>query len=584
MSDSNKKLLTNKHYVARHVFVLSLFVMLFTGLVARAAYLQTYEQDFLVSQGEQRQVRQIETLSKRGDILDRNGEILAVSTPVDSIWVLPKTLLEHPKHIKLLADRLRINTKAFTRKLEERSKSQFMYVKRQLQPAIAKQMVAGINGAYLQREYHRFYPHGEMIGHVTGVTNIDDAGQEGMEYLFDDWMSPKKGSRVVMQNRMGEVIEEVEKLQQAIPGKTLQSSIDVRLQYIAYRALKKAVQQHNAVSASGVLLNAKTGEVLAMVNRPAYNPNDRKSMKSNQLRNRAVTDLFEPGSTMKPFTMAAALDKQIYHPDSWLDTSPGWMRVNGNAIKDFKNYKRLDMTGILRKSSNVGAAKIALSLGGEELWDAYHDYGFGEMTGIEYPGEANGYLSNYAQWNDFDLATKSFGYGMSSSVAQLARAYLVLANDGKLLDLSLLKLDVAPKGKQVMKPATAKMVRTMLQSVVGPGGTAKKAAIKGYTIAGKTGTVKKSTRGGYSDDRYIAVFAGIAPVKDPELVLVISINEPRNGVFYGGAVAAPVFKEIIEQSLRTLNISPDDIPKQIVTYQKTGISKQTIKIAKGLDT
>lgn len=584
MADSNKKLQANKHYVLRHVFVLGVFITLFTGLIARAAYLQTYEQDFLVSQGEQRQVRQIETPSQRGDILDRNGEVLAVSTPVDSVWVLPQQILQNKSNAQKLAKRLGLNQRQFINKLEQRSKSQFVYVKRQLQPAKAKQVVAGIDGAYLQREYHRFYPHGEMIGHVTGVTNIDDAGQEGMEYLFDDWMSPKKGSRVVIQNRMGEVIEEVENLQQAIPGKVLQSSIDVRLQYIAYRALKKAVQKHHAVSGSALLLNAKTGEVLAMVNRPTFNPNDRKSMKSNQLRNRAVTDLFEPGSTMKPFTMAAALDKKIYHSDSWLDTSPGWMRVNGNAIKDFRNYKRLDMTGILRKSSNVGAAKIALSLGGEELWDAYHNYGFGEMTGIEYPGEANGYLPSYSQWSDFDLATKAFGYGMSASVAQLARGYLVLANDGKLVDLSLLKLDEVPKGKQVMKATTAKVVRHMLQAVVGPGGTAKKAAITGYTIAGKTGTVKKSTRGGYSDDRYIAVFAGIAPAKDPELVLVVAINEPRDGVFYGGAVAAPVFKEIIEQAVRILNISPDDIPQQSVKYQKAGLKKTHLTKVKGMDT
>jgi len=568
-SDENKSV--NQHYVIRHGFVLVIIVIMFGGLVARAAYLQAYEQSFLVDQGDQRQTRKIKTLSQRGSIIDRNGEVLAVSTPVDSVWVIPSQLMAEPNQVALLAKRLNLNKQKMQLKLQRRATSQFVYLKRHLEPEQAKKAIENINGAYLQREYHRFYPGAEVVGHVTGFTNIDDQGQEGLEYLFDDWMDSENGSRMVVQNRMGEVIEEVKSLQQAKPGKLLQTSIDMRLQYLAYRSLKAAVQKHNAVSGSAMLVKVKTGEILAMVNQPSYNPNDRSSMKASHLRNRAITDMFEPGSTMKPFTIAAALDNKIFHSDSWINTAPGWMSVNGNAIKDFKNYGRLDITGILRKSSNVGAAKIAMALKSEKLWKAYKGYGFGELTGVEYPGEAAGYLSHYNNWKMFDLATKAYGYGMSSSVAQLTRAYTVLANDGELLDLSLLKLDEVPKGKQVMGIKTAKNVRKMLESVVKPGGTAKKAAVRGYKIAGKTGTVKKSQRGGYTKDSYIAVFAGMAPASKPELVLVVAINEPRNGVFYGGAVAAPVFADIMENALRVLNIMPDDINVQQAAVKTAGM-------------
>lgn len=558
----NKKENVNQHYVVRHIFVLSIIVMLFGGLVARAAYLQAYEQTFLADQGDQRQIRKISTLSQRGSIVDRNGEVLAVSTPVDSIWVIPKQILAKPEQVSLLAKRLKLNKQKLLQKLQRKATSQFVYLKRHMQPTLAKDVIADVSGAYLQREYHRFYPDSEVVGHVTGFTNIDDKGQEGLEYLFDDWMHSEKGSRVVVQNRIGEVIEEVKSLQKPLPGKLLQTSIDMRLQYLAYRSLKTAVQKHKAVSGSAMLVKVDTGEILAMVNQPSYNPNDRGSMKASHLRNRAITDMFEPGSTMKPFAVAAALDNKIFHADSWINTAPGWMSVNGNAIKDFRNYGRLDMTGILRKSSNVGAAKIAMALKSDKLWKAYRDFGFGDLTGVEYPGEANGYLSHHNNWKTFDLATKSYGYGMSSSVAQLARAYSVIANDGELLDLSLLKLEEKPQGKQVMKVKTAKDVRHMLESVVKPGGTAKKAAVRGYKVAGKSGTVKKSQSGGYSEDRYMAVFAGMAPATDPELVLVIAVNEPNNGVFYGGAVAAPIFADIMDNALRVLNVTPDDIDMQ----------------------
>ncbi len=565
---SDKDTNVNQHYVIRHGFVLVVIVFMFGGLVARAAYLQAYEQSFLADQGDQRQIRQIKTLSQRGSIIDRNGEVLAVSTPVDSVWVIPEQVLAEPQQVAKLAKRLKLNKQKLQHKLQRRASSQFVYLKRHLEPQLAKNIVSDIKGAYVQREYHRFYPDSEVVGHVTGFTNIDDKGQEGLEYLFNDWMDSKNGSRMVVQNRMGEVVEEVSSLKQAVPGKVLQTSIDMRLQYLAYRSLKAAVQKHKAVSGSALLVKVKTGEILAMVNQPSYNPNDRGSMKASYLRNRAITDMFEPGSTMKPFAVAAALDNKIFHADSWIDTSPGWMTVNGNPIKDFKNYGRLDITGILRKSSNVGAAKIVMALKSEKLWEAYKNYGFGNLTGVEYPGEAAGYLSHYNNWRSFDLATKAYGYGMSSSVAQLARAYTVIANDGELLDLSLLKLDEKPIGKQVMTAKTAKSVRHMLESVIKPGGTAKKAAVRGYKVAGKTGTVKKSQRGGYSENKYIAVFAGMAPASNPELVLVVVVNEPINGVFYGGAVAAPIFSDIMEGALRVLNVMPDDINIQQALINK----------------
>lgn len=557
----------NQHYTIRHFFVLTVIVFLFAALVARAAYLQAYKQTFLADEGDQRQIRNINTLSQRGSIIDRNGEVLAVSTPVDSVWVIPQQVLAKPKQVALLAQRLKLDEHKLQQKLEDSVASQFVYLKRHIQPKQAKKAIANVSGAYLQREYHRFYPDSEVIGHVTGFTNIDDKGQEGLEYLFDDWMHSEKGSRVVVLNRMGDVIEEVKSIRKPIPGKVLQTSIDIRLQYFAYRSLKMAVQKHKAVSGSAILVKVDTGEILAMVNQPSYNPNDRAIMKASHLRNRVITDMFEPGSTMKPFTVAAALDNKIFHADSRINTAPGWMSIKGNPIKDFKNYGRLDITGILRKSSNVGAAKIALALSSKKLWKAYKDYGFGDLTGVEYPGESSGYLSHYVHWKKFDLATKAYGYGMASSVAQLARAYSIIANNGELLYLSLLKLDEKPQGKQVMKVKTARSVRQMLESVIKPGGTAKKAAVRAYKVAGKTGTVKKSQRGGYTEDRYIAVFAGMAPATHPELVLVVAVNEPNNDVFYGGAVAAPIFADIMENALRVLNITPDDIQQVATTME-----------------
>jgi cell division protein FtsI (penicillin-binding protein 3) len=373
------------------------------------------------------------------------------------------------------------------------------------------------------------------------------------------------GKRRVIRNRRGEVIEELAQVKAASSGNDVHTSIDMRLQYIAYRSLARAIKYHAAKAGSAVLLDARSGEILAIVNQPSYNPNRRTSMAARQLRNRALTDVFEPGSAIKPFTLAAALDHGRYHRGSSIDTSPGYMMVSGHAVKDIRNYGVLDLPGILRKSSNVGATRIAMSLEPEELWQSLTDYGFGQPSGVSFPGESAGYFRHFSQWQPLDHATMGFGYGMSMSITQLARAYTVIANQGRLLELSLLRKEpVAARANEisrhVMKAATAQQLLQMMTEVVGPEGTAQQAAVAGYRVAGKTGTAKKSIDGGYQKDDYVSVFAGIAPASNPRLVMAVMIDEPTQNGYYGGVVAAPVFQEVISNALRILDIPPDDLP------------------------
>jgi len=449
--------------------------------------------------------------------------------------------------------------------LKQRADREFVYLKRQLEPEFAASVAAGVDGVYRQREYHRYYPAGEVVSHLVGFTDIDDHGQEGLELAYDDWLSAQSGERRVIRNRFGEVVEELAQVKAARSGNDIHTSIDMRLQYIAYRSLARAIKYHAAAAGSAVLLDARSGEILAMVNQPSYNPNSRNSMAPGQLRNRALTDVFEPGSAIKPFTFAAAMERGRFDGSSRIDTSPGYLMVSGHPIKDTRDLGSLSLADILRQSSNVGASRIALSLEREELWQSFRDYGFGSASGVSFPGESAGYLRHFSQWQPLDHATMGFGYGMSVSISQLARGYAMIANLGQLPELTLLRKDpVAVHDNQisryVIKSSTARQLLQMMSEVVGPHGTAQQAAVPGYKIAGKTGTAKKSVDGGYRHDDYVAVFAGIAPASNPRLVMAVMIDEPTQNGYYGGVVAAPVFQEVIANALRILDIPPDDLP------------------------
>jgi cell division protein FtsI (penicillin-binding protein 3) len=549
----------------RHYFVLLVMFAMLATLIGRALYLQVIEQDFLASQGGQRQIRTIETPAYRGSILDRYGTPLAISTPVDSVWVNPSEILANIEPLKGVTDRLNLSYRDTVSMLKQRADREFVYLKRQLEPEFARSVATGIKGVYLQREYQRYYPAGEVVSHLVGVTDIDDQGQEGLELAYQDWLSAQPGQRRVIRNRHGEVIEELAQVTRAESGHDVYTSIDMRLQYIAYRSLARAIKFHAARAGSAILLDAQSGEILAMVNQPSYNPNDRASMSPAQLRNRALTDVFEPGSTIKPFTVAAAIDHGRFHASSSIDTSPGFWMVSGHPIKDVRNLGVLSLADILRRSSNVGASRIAMSMHRRELWESFSNYGFGEATGVAFPGESAGYFPDHRQWQPLDHATMGFGYGMSVSLTQLARAYGVIANQGRLLELSLLRKDAADHrdnqiSRHVMRATTARQMIRMMTDVVGPKGTAQQAAIPGYRVAGKTGTAKKSIAGGYQKDDYVAVFAGIAPASNPRLVMAVMIDEPSQNGYYGGVVAAPVFSDVVGNALRILDIPPDDLP------------------------
>lgn len=557
MSDSKQP---SSFIPSRHYFVLIMLLLLFVALVGRAAYLQVFNQAFLLDEGSQRQLRTIATPAYRGSILDRSGAPLAISSPVDSVWANPKQALKDQDSIKKVSKALGLKYVTVLERLKQRANKEFVYLKRRVEPELARLAVEGAQGFHLQREYARFYPAGEVVAHVLGYTDIDNIGREGLELVYQDWLKATPGKRKILRDRNGQVVEEIAQVSAAKPGKDLTTSLDMRLQYITYRSLAQAIKHHQAKSGSAVLLDAKSGEVLALANLPSYNPNKSRKNKASHRRNRAITDVFEPGSAIKPFTIAAALDKSLFKPSSRIKTAPGYMKVTGYPIKDHKNYGTLDLAGILRKSSNVGASKVALAMEPRDLWQAFSNYGFGEPSGINFPAASSGYLSFYSDWQPLDHATIAFGYGMSVSTLQLARAYGVLANEGRLLPVSLVKQQQTPKYQQVMKPATAREVLSMLEQVVGPKGTAQQAAITGYRVAGKTGTAKKSTSGGYAEDSYVSVFAGIVPASNPRLVMAVMVDEPQKNGYYGGQVAAPVFQEVLSHALRLMNISPDDLP------------------------
>lgn len=531
------------------------------GLVVRAFDLQVLDKQFLLDQGQQRHLRVVEIPAHRGVISDRNGEPLAISSPVDSVWADPSRLVTALDRVPELAKLLELDARVLARRIQDRSDKEFLYLKRHVTPELAARVMdLQLPGVSLQREYRRFYPAGEVAAHVVGFTNIDDHGQEGVELAYDDWLRGEPGAKRVIKDRLGRVIEDVESIRAPQPGRPLTLSIDRRLQYLAYRELKAAVQEQGARGGSLVLLDAATGEVLAMVNQPAYNPNNRTEINPQSLRNRAVTDVYEPGSTVKPFTVVAALESGRYRPDSMIDTGPGFMTVGRFTIKDTRPLGRIDLTTLLQKSSNVASARIGLDLPPEAVWGLLARVGFGQATGAGFPGEAVGALPPKPPRYESERAALSYGYGVSATPLQLAHAYTVLAADGVRRPISFLAVSEPPPGEQVLDPQIVRRVRAMMETVVSDGGTAPTARVHGYRVAGKTGTVRKAGRGGYVDSAYVSFFAGMAPASKPRLVMVVMIDEPHADSYYAGRVSAPVFARVMAGALRLLNVAPDDLP------------------------
>ncbi|MBA3902948.1 MAG: cell division protein [Rhodocyclaceae bacterium] len=528
----------------------------FATLGGRSLYLQVVRNDFLQQKGESRYSRVIELSATRGRIADRQGDVLAVSTPVKSLWAIPEDARLTPTQARELAALLEMDVRELNRKLA--AEHEFVFIKRQIPPDTAAKVAAlNLPGIHQQNEYRRYYPAGEVAAHMLGFTGVDDNGQEGIELAFDGQLAGKPGSRRVIKDRLGRIVEDVESIKAPQEGRDIVLALDSKIQYLAYTHLRQAMAENKAKAGGVVVLDAKTGEVLALSNLPAYNPNNRVKLTGAQLRNRALTDVFEPGSTMKPFTIALALEKGRFRFDSTIQTAPGRLTIGNATIHDAHMHGLLTVAQVIQKSSNVGAAKIAATLAPEEMWQMFDALGFGHPLKLGFPGEAGGRLRPFKTWRPIEQATMSYGHGISVSLMQLARAYLAFARDGDLVPLSLAKVDTPPlAGKSVFSAQTAREVRAMLEMAVQPGGTAPKAQIPGYRVAGKTGTAHKLEGGGYTD-RYVSSFVGFAPASDPRLIVAVMIDEPSGGKYYGGEVAAPVFAQVMSGSLRTLGVAPD---------------------------
>lgn len=537
------------------------FAMFASALVVRAVYLQVLDKDFLNQQADTRHLRTEKISAHRGTITDRNGEPLAISTPVDSIWANPQEFAAAVDSIPQLARILELDQQTVMRRVTRSMDKEFLYLKRHISPAQAKQVLdLKLPGINVQREYRRYYPASEVAGHLVGFTDIDDSGQEGLELAFNHWLAGESGAKRVLKDRLGRSVENVASIRPPHHGKDLRTSIDLRVQYLAYRTLKAAIKTHNAKSGSIVVLDVKTGEVLAMVNQPTYNPNDRSQLLPARYRNRAITDIFEPGSSIKPLVIASALESGEYRPSSIVDTSPGFVTVGPKKIADSNNLGRISLTTILARSSNVGVTKLAMTLQPDQLWGTMAQFGLGSLTSSGFPGESAGALIPYNQWRPINQATLAYGYGVSVTPLQLAHAYSTLGSNGVMRPISLVALDEPNDGESVISADTAIAVRRMMEEVVRPGGTGTKASIAGYRVAGKTGTAWKFSTGGYSEDEYISIFAGLAPASDPRLATVVVIDEPRGELYYGSDVAAPVFADVMSESLRLLAVAPDALP------------------------
>ena len=550
----------------------------FVALFMRGIYLQSLHKEFLQQKGDARYSRTLLLQAHRGKITDRNGELLAISSPVESVWASPPDVVLSKAQKNALAKLLAMKPKDIDKKVANRER-EFVYLKRRISPDLAaKVMSLEISGVFLQREYKRFYPAGDVTAHLVGFTGIDDNGQEGFELSQNAALSGKAGSRRVIQDRQGHIVEDLEAVKVPQDGHDLVLSIDRRLQYLVFRELAKSVDEHKAKAGAAVVLDAKTGEVLAMVNLPTYNPNNPVNIKG-KTRNRAITDMFEPGSTMKPVAASAAMQFGDYTPTTKIQTAPGHMSIGPATIHDAHPHGILTVAEVIQKSSNVGAAKMALSLKREELWSTFNQLGFGNRTNVGFPGEAAGKVRPYKTWRPIEQATMSYGHGISVTLLQLARAYTVFANEGEIKPVSLLKLKESPVGHQVFSAQVANDVKAMLELVVQPGGTALKAQVAGYRVGGKTGTAHKLGKSGYEEDKYVGSFVGLAPASNPRLIMAVMIDEPspEKDQYYGGIVAAPVFSAVMADALRMLSV-PQDSPNNnvVITPEALEDAKEVI--------
>jgi cell division protein FtsI (penicillin-binding protein 3) len=548
----------------RRRVLMAALCLAFAAVSSVVFFRQILETDYLRGQGELRYLREAKIPARRGMILDRNGEPLAASTPVDTVWADPRKLASRPEALTPLAAALGLNAAELRERVLADPKRGFIYLKRRAgfeEVSAVRDLIEkrDLDGVDFETEYRRFYPGVEVFGHVIGFTDIEDRGQEGVELAYNDWLRAEPGLRRVIQDGRRRIVEEVEQIRPPHHGKDLTLSLDRRLQFLAYRELKAAVAEHKAVGGTAVVLDVVTGEVLAMVNQPGYNPNALRASDGERRRNRALTDTMEPGSTVKPLVVAAVLERGLVTPETRISTAGGALQVGNGVVRDVHSYGTLTVTGIITKSSNVGVVKLAQKMSYQALWQSYDALGFGRVTGVEFPAETRGTLRNYTKWRVFDHATMAFGYSLSVTAMQLAQAYGVIAADGVKRPITLLKRDTPPEGTRVFKPETARAVRAMMETVVSDQGTAKRASIPGYRVAGKTGTAKKSSgRRGYTAGRYQSVFAGMVPAGNPRMVMVVMIDEPRGKAYYGGLVAAPVFAKVMEGALRLFNVPPDE--------------------------
>jgi cell division protein FtsI (penicillin-binding protein 3) len=553
-------LLASRAPVWRSKLVVGAIALAFLGLVARAAYIQVVANGFFQKQGEVRFARTLEMPANRGRILDRNGLILASSVSASSFWAIPEDVEISKTQQKQLAKLLEMPESELTKKLSHSDKS-FVWLRRQVDEPIAKQIDAlQIKGIYQRKEYKREYPEGEAAAHVVGFTNVEDKGQEGVELTFNADLGGKNGTRRVIKDRLGQVVEDVGNQIPPADGKDLQLSIDSKIQFFAYQKLRDAVQEHKAKAGSVVVLDVQTGEVLALANYPSYNPNKRRNLEGEQLRNRALTDTFEPGSVMKPFTMGLALETGRVTPQTLIDTSPGRITITGSTISDAHPSGILTAEGVMQKSSNVGTTKLAMQMHPQEMWELFTQAGFGQKPQISFPGAVSGRLRPYKTWRPIEQATMSYGYGLSASLFQMARSYTVFARDGQIIPVTLSKSSETVNGVPVLSPKTAMQVRKMLEMAAGPGGTGQKAQTMGYSVGGKSGTAYKQIGDGYGTDKnrkYRGWFVGMAPIDKPRIVVAVMVDEPSNGKYFGGDVAAPVFSDTVQQTLRTLGVQPD---------------------------
>ncbi len=565
---ASSPLLASKTPVWRSKFVMAVIALGFITLVGRALWIQVIGNEFFQRQGEVRFARTLELPANRGRVLDRNGLLLATSVPTPSVWAIPEDVNATPEQMARLARLLEMPLADLKKRLADEERT-FVWLKRHVDDAVWQQIAEmKIPGIYERREYKRKYPEGEAAAHVVGFTNVENIGQEGVELFFDKELAGRSGSRRVIKDRLGRVVEDVGERVPPVDGRDLQLSIDSKVQFFAWQKLRDAVVQHKARAGSAVVIDAVTGEVLALANYPSYVPDRRVNLTGAQLRNIAMTDVFEPGSTMKPFVVGLAMDSKRVKPETVFDTSPGRIQITGSTISDAHPNGALTVEGIIQKSSNVGTVKIAMQIPAREMWETYSAAGFGQKPQLQFPGAATGKLRPYKTWRPIEQATMSYGYGLNASLFQMTRSYSVFAHDGQLIEPTLLKTDQPARGVRVFSPETAAHMRRMLQMSAGPGGTAQKAQTVGYSVGGKSGTARKQVGKNYVSNKYRAWFTGMAPIEQPRIIVGVMIDEPSNGVFYGGAVAAPVFSEVVQQTLRLMGVQPDMAVKpQVVATQ-----------------